>query len=135
MRKPTCIEFKRLSLPPSLFANIKHPGPLLWERTMGLHFIYIDSLTEKVVSISPSLSCKSPESDMLTAKLLAAANQYGLEWPILVCESHLYKDISINSVAEILALVDHYNATKLKDISPRFFFFFLGKTKVYFWLT
>ena len=72
---------------------------------------------------------------MLTAKLLAVANQYGLEWPILVCESHLYKDISINSVAEILALVDHYNATKLKDISPRFFFFFLGKTKVYFWLT
>lgn len=103
---------------------------------MGLHFIYIESLTEKVVSISLSLSCKSPESDMLTAKLLAAANQYGLEWPILVCKSHLYKDISINSVAEILALVDHYNATKLKDISPRFFFFFfLGKTKVYFWLT
>lgn len=40
-----------------------------------------------------------------------------------MCEAHLYKDISINSVAEILALVDHYNARKLKDISPRFFFF------------
>uniref|UniRef100_A0A2N9J1L4 BTB domain-containing protein n=1 Tax=Fagus sylvatica TaxID=28930 RepID=A0A2N9J1L4_FAGSY len=85
-----------------------------------LHFIYRDSLTEEVESVSPSSSCTTAVSDTLTAKLLAAADRYGLERLRLMCESHLCKDISVNSVAEILALADRYHATELKDVCLRF---------------
>ncbi|KAK7819688.1 btb/poz and math domain-containing protein 4 [Quercus suber] len=85
-----------------------------------LHFIYRDSLTEEVESVSSSSSCTSPVSDTLTAKLLAAADRYGLERLRMMCESHLCKDISVNSVAEILALADRYHATELKDVCLRF---------------
>ena len=85
-----------------------------------LHFIYRDSLTEEVESLSPSSSCTTAVSDTLTAKLLAAADRYGLERLRLMCESHLCKDISVNSVAEILALADRYHATELKDVCLRF---------------
>ncbi|KAK9999867.1 hypothetical protein SO802_019470 [Lithocarpus litseifolius] len=85
-----------------------------------LHFIYRDSLTEEVESVSSSTSCTSPVSDTLTAKLLAAADRYGLERLRMMCESHLCKDISVNSVAEILALADRYHATELKDVCLRF---------------
>ncbi|XP_050277145.1 BTB/POZ and MATH domain-containing protein 4 isoform X2 [Quercus robur] len=85
-----------------------------------LHFIYRDSLTEEVESVSSSSSCTSPVSDTLTAKLLAAADRYGLERLRMMCESHLCKDISVNSVAEILALADRYHATELKEVCLRF---------------
>lgn len=70
--------------------------------------------------MSSSSSCTSPVSDTLTAKLLAAADRYGLERLRMMCESHLCKDISVNSVAEILALADRYHATELKEVCLRF---------------
>lgn len=85
-----------------------------------LHFIYRDTLTEDVDVATPSSSCMSSVSDTLTAKLLAAADRYGLERLRLMCGSHLCKDISVNSVAKILALADEYHATELKAVCLRF---------------
>lgn len=87
-----------------------------------LHFIYRDTLTEDVDAdvATPSSSCMSSVSDTLTAKLLAAADRYGLERLRLMCGSHLCKDISVNSVAKILALADEHHATELKAVCLRF---------------
>ncbi|KAJ0020263.1 hypothetical protein Pint_31570 [Pistacia integerrima] len=85
-----------------------------------LHFIYRDSLTEDVDVAGSGSSCMSSVSDTLVAKLLAAADRYGLERLRLMCESHLCKDISVNSVAKILALADQYHATELKAVCLKF---------------
>lgn len=85
-----------------------------------LHFIYRDTLTEDVDVATPSSSCMSSVSDTLTAKLLAAADRYGLERLRLMCGSHLCRDISVNSVAKILALADEHHATELKAVCLRF---------------
>ncbi|XP_030504148.2 BTB/POZ and MATH domain-containing protein 4 isoform X1 [Cannabis sativa] len=85
-----------------------------------LHFIYRDSLTEDVQLETPSTSPTSLVSDSLTGKLLAAADKYGLDRLRLMCESHLCKDISVKSVAEILALADRCNASELKAVCLRF---------------
>lgn len=85
-----------------------------------LHFIYRDSLTEDVDVTGSGTSCMSSVSDTLVAKLLAAADRYGLERLRLMCESHLCKDISVNSVAKILALADQYHATELKAVCLKF---------------
>lgn len=84
-----------------------------------LHFIYRDSLTVDVELETPC-SSESSVSNSLTAKLLAAADSYGLERLRLMCESHLCKDISVKTVAEILALADHCNASDLKAVCLRF---------------
>lgn len=85
-----------------------------------LHFIYRDSLTEDVELETSSSSPVSLVSDSLTAKLLAAADRYGLERLRVMCESHLCKDISVKSVAEILALAERYNGSDLKAVCLRF---------------
>ncbi|KAL5579992.1 hypothetical protein UlMin_012434 [Ulmus minor] len=85
-----------------------------------LHFIYRDSLIEDVEMETSNSSSLSLISDSLTAKLLAAADRYGLDRLRLMCESHLCKDISVNSVAEILALADRYNAADLKAVCLKF---------------
>ncbi|CAN1171081.1 BTB/POZ and MATH domain-containing protein 4 [Linum perenne] len=56
----------------------------------------------------------------LEPKLLAAADRYGLDRLRLMCESHLCKDISVDSVATILALADSYHATELKAVCLKF---------------
>ncbi|PON39555.1 Voltage dependent potassium channel [Trema orientale] len=85
-----------------------------------LHFIYRDSLMEDVESLDTSSSSVPSASDTLAAKLLAAADKYGLPRLRLMCESVLCKDISVSSVANILALADRYNATDLKSICLKF---------------
>lgn len=86
-----------------------------------LHFIYRDDLPEDTVSItSSSSSCASSVSETLTAKLLAAADSYCLDRLRLMCESHLCKDISVNSVASTLALADRYHAKELKAVCLKF---------------
>ncbi|CAN1187361.1 BTB/POZ and MATH domain-containing protein 4 [Linum perenne] len=45
---------------------------------------------------------------------------YGLDRLKLMCESHLCKDISVDSVARILALADSYHAVELKAICLKF---------------
>ncbi|CAI0452365.1 unnamed protein product, partial [Linum tenue] len=85
-----------------------------------LHFIYRDTLTEDVGNTASSSSSLSSISESLTAKLLAAADRYGLDRLRLMCESHLCKDISVASVARILALADSHHATELKAVCLKF---------------
>ncbi|KAI4308329.1 hypothetical protein L6164_031413 [Bauhinia variegata] len=85
-----------------------------------LHYIYRDSLTEDT-EMSPSSSfIESPVSESLTAKLLAAADSYGLDRLKLMCESRLCKDICVSSVANILTLADNCHATELKVVCLKF---------------
>ncbi|KAL6225962.1 hypothetical protein ACLB2K_004810 [Fragaria x ananassa] len=86
-----------------------------------LHFLYTDTLVEDEEFSEPSSSsCMPSLSDVLAAKLLAAADKYGLTRLRLMCESVLCKDISVNSVANILALADRYSAFELKSVCLKF---------------
>ncbi|KAJ6810733.1 BTB/POZ and MATH domain-containing protein 4-like [Iris pallida] len=84
-----------------------------------LHFIYRDTIEEDEMSLA-STSPVSSVSDRLTAKLLAAADTYGLERLRLMCESYLCKDISVNTVASNLALADRHHAMELKAACLKF---------------
>ncbi|KAK3015520.1 hypothetical protein RJ639_005768 [Escallonia herrerae] len=84
-----------------------------------LHFVYRDVLIEDE-SVASSSLCASSVSDTITAKLLAAADKYDLGRLRRLCESHLCKEISVNSVARALALADRYHATELKAVCLRF---------------
>ncbi|KAL2535980.1 BTB/POZ and MATH domain-containing protein 4 [Forsythia ovata] len=84
-----------------------------------LHFVYRDALVEDELLASSSSSAPVV-SDTLTAKLLAAADRYDLGRLRRMCESHLCKDISVNSVAQTLALADRYRAEELKAVCLRF---------------
>ncbi|KAF5803733.1 putative chromatin remodeling & transcription regulator BTB-POZ family [Helianthus annuus] len=81
-----------------------------------LHFIYRDALMKDELATSSSFS----ESDSLIAKLLAAADKYNLVRLRRMCESHLCKDITVNSVGRSLALADRYHATELKVVCLRY---------------
>ncbi|KAI3709417.1 hypothetical protein L2E82_39179 [Cichorium intybus] len=72
---------------------------------------------ELVRSSSFSESCVS---DSLICKLLAAANKYDLGRLRRVCESHLCKGISVNSLRRALALADNCHAIELKTVCLRF---------------
>lgn len=86
-----------------------------------LHYIYKDALIEDAESASSSGSSVGPlASDTLAAKLLGAADKYKLPRLSLMCESVLCKDISVDSVANILALADRYNASALKSVCLKF---------------
>jgi len=85
-----------------------------------LHFIYKDDLIEdEELSASSSTSVISV-FDTLTAKLLEAADRYDLPRLRLMCEAVLCKDISVSSVAKILALADRYHAMDLKSVCLKF---------------
>lgn len=58
--------------------------------------------------------------DSLIAKLLAAADKYGLGRLRLLCEAHLCKGICVNSVSSILALADRHHAMDLKSACLKF---------------
>lgn len=92
---------------------------LLVEQAL-LHFIYRDSLVEDEELFMSRSSFLPSVSETFAAKLLAAAEKYGLPRLKLMCESVLCKDISIDSVAYILALADRYHATELKSICLQF---------------
>ncbi|KAF5937577.1 hypothetical protein HYC85_025083 [Camellia sinensis] len=81
-----------------------------------LYFIYRDALMEDELVASSSSSV----SETLTTKLLAAADKYDLGRLRRMCESHLCKDISVNSAARTLALADRFHATELKAVCLRF---------------
>ncbi|MCL7026437.1 hypothetical protein MKW94_025719 [Papaver nudicaule] len=85
-----------------------------------LHFIYRDTLVEDEELLASSSSCESSVSDTLIAKILAAADKYGLIRLRVMCESYLCKDISIGSVARMLALADRYQAVELKAACLKF---------------
>ncbi|XP_022743259.1 BTB/POZ and MATH domain-containing protein 4-like isoform X2 [Durio zibethinus] len=85
-----------------------------------LHFIYRDTLIDDEEFVGTSSSCMPSVSDALASKLLAAADKYDLPRLRLMCESVLCKDISVNSVANILALADRYHAMDLKSVCLKF---------------
>ncbi|XVF42611.1 hypothetical protein PTKIN_Ptkin01aG0377800 [Pterospermum kingtungense] len=85
-----------------------------------LHFIYRDNLIDDEEFAGTSSSTMPSVSDALAAKLLAAADKYDLPRLRLMCESVLCKDISVNSVANILALADRHHAVDLKSICLKF---------------
>lgn len=85
-----------------------------------LHFIYRDNIIEDEEFSATSSTCMPSISDTLAAKLLAAADKYDLPRLRLMCESALCKDISVNSVANILALADRYRAMDLKSVCLKF---------------
>lgn len=84
-----------------------------------LHFIYRDTLVEDEILVA-SGSPVTSVSDTLAAKLLAAADKYGLERLRVMCESYLCKDIHVNTVASTLALADKYHAMELKAACLKF---------------
>ncbi|XP_023531781.1 BTB/POZ and MATH domain-containing protein 6-like [Cucurbita pepo subsp. pepo] len=85
-----------------------------------LHFMYTDSIAEDVVVSTSSSSSESCVGDNFMAKLLAAADKYGLERLRLMCESHLCKDLSVHSVAKVLSFAEEHHATELKAVCLRF---------------
>jgi len=85
-----------------------------------LHFIYRDTLIDDEELFMSRSSFLPSVSESFAAKLLAAAEKYGLPRLKLMCESVLCKDISIDSVAYILALADRYRATELKSVCLQF---------------
>ncbi|RDX65768.1 BTB/POZ and MATH domain-containing protein 4, partial [Mucuna pruriens] len=87
-----------------------------------LHFIYRDALIEdEELFVSHSSILPSMISESFAAKLLAAAEKYGLVRLKLLCQSVLCKDICTNSVAYILDVADRYCATELKSICLKYF--------------
>ncbi|XP_076904517.1 BTB/POZ and MATH domain-containing protein 4-like [Bidens hawaiensis] len=81
-----------------------------------LHFIYSDEINEDELAASS----ESHVADTLSAKLLAAADEYDLCRLKRMCESLICKDISVNSVGRILAIADTNHAMELKAICLRF---------------
>ena len=84
-----------------------------------LHFIYTDTLLEEDLETSNSGSY-SFESESLMAKLLEVADEYDLSRMKLLCESHLCKSISVESVSSILALADRHHAMELRAVCLKF---------------
>ncbi|KAL2564475.1 hypothetical protein AAZV13_19G047900 [Glycine max] len=85
-----------------------------------LHFVYRDTLLEDEELFMLDSSFFPSLSESFIAKLLAAGEKYGLPRLMLMCESILCKDISVDSVAYIFALADRYRATHLKSICQKF---------------
>lgn len=85
-----------------------------------LHFIYRDALTDEVDMVPSTSYSKTSVTETLIAKLLAAADNYGLERLKLMCESRICKDMCVNSVADILTLADHCHAAELKAVCLKF---------------
>ncbi|XP_074289755.1 BTB/POZ and MATH domain-containing protein 4 [Silene latifolia] len=88
-----------------------------------LYFVYRDALMEveeDELLMSSGSSSERPISDWLIARLLAAADKYGIARLRHLCESSLCLKIDVSTVGEILALADRYHATDLKGVCLRY---------------
>ncbi|ERM93569.1 hypothetical protein AMTRI_Chr03g149150 [Amborella trichopoda] len=85
-----------------------------------LHFIYRDCLIEDEELKTSGMTCSSILDETLLTKLLAAADKYDLGRLRLMCEANLCKDISVDNVADILALADRYHAMELKTVCLKY---------------
>ena len=59
-------------------------------------------------------------STLMSQHLLAAADQYGLERLLTLCESYLCEDVAINTVATTLALAEQHHCLQLKSVCLKF---------------
>lgn len=82
-----------------------------------LHFIYWDSLPN--MEELTGLNTKEA-STLMYQHLLAAADRYGLERLLLLCESNLCEDVAINTVATTLALAEQHHCLQLKSVCLKF---------------
>ncbi|KAL7098206.1 hypothetical protein ACP275_09G002500 [Erythranthe tilingii] len=81
-----------------------------------LHFIYCDTLPEDEMCLVEGYAFGPSVSSTFGAKLLAAADKYGVERLKSICESHLWKSISLKRLAETLMIADTCNASTLKNL-------------------
>ncbi|KAI3454313.1 hypothetical protein Pfo_010976 [Paulownia fortunei] len=81
-----------------------------------LHFIYSDSLPEDESSLTAGYAFGPSVSSTFVAKLLAAANEYDVSRLKRICESHIWRSISLSRFGEILSLAEKYNASVLKHL-------------------
>lgn len=82
-----------------------------------LHFIYWDKLPdmEELTGLGTKWA-----STLMSQHLLAAADQYGLERLLSLCESNLCEDVAINTVATTLALAEQHHCLQLKSVCLKF---------------
>nr|CAB3488333.1 unnamed protein product [Digitaria exilis] len=71
-----------------------------------LHFIYTDRMSDKF---------DGSDRDLATQHLLVAADRYGLDRLMLMCEAKLCHGIDAQTVATTLALADQHSCVHLKD--------------------
>ncbi|KAD3336610.1 hypothetical protein E3N88_32129 [Mikania micrantha] len=82
-----------------------------------LHFIYWDKLPD--MEELTGLNTKWASTSMYQ-HLLAAADRYGLERLLMLCESNLCEDVAINTVATTLALAEQHRCLQLKFMCLKF---------------
>lgn len=82
-----------------------------------LHFIYWDKLPdmEELTGLNTKWA-----STLMSQHLLAAADRYGLERLLMLCESILCEDVAINTVATTLALAEQHHCNQLKSMCLKF---------------
>lgn len=81
-----------------------------------LHFIYSDTLAEDDNCLVVGYAFGPCVSKTFGAKLLAAADTWNLHRLKSICESHLWKSISLGCFVEILSLAGKHNASELKHL-------------------
>ncbi|MFS7987504.1 hypothetical protein Hanom_Chr11g01023441 [Helianthus anomalus] len=59
-------------------------------------------------------------STLMYQHLLAAADWYGLERLLKLCESDLCEDVVINTIATTLALAEQHHCLQLKSVCLKF---------------
>uniref|UniRef100_A0A0D9ZQZ7 BTB domain-containing protein n=1 Tax=Oryza glumipatula TaxID=40148 RepID=A0A0D9ZQZ7_9ORYZ len=74
-----------------------------------LHFIYTDSLPENPDTPGDDQDC------MAMQHLMVAADRYGLDRLVLICEEKLCRGIDVQTVATTLALAEQHQRVALKD--------------------
>ncbi|KAL7098217.1 hypothetical protein ACP275_09G003200 [Erythranthe tilingii] len=85
-----------------------------------LHFIYSDTLPEEDKSLVEGYAFGPSVLSTFGAELLAAADQYDLSRLKTICESHLWRSISLNRFAETLMIAQRCNASLLKNLCFQF---------------
>ncbi|KAG8378624.1 hypothetical protein BUALT_Bualt07G0004800 [Buddleja alternifolia] len=81
-----------------------------------LHFLYTNMLPEDEKSLACGYAFGPSVSSTFASKLLAAAHDYDVRSLKLICESHIWKSISLNRFAETISLAEMYNASALKHL-------------------
>ncbi|KAL7098244.1 hypothetical protein ACP275_09G004800 [Erythranthe tilingii] len=85
-----------------------------------LHFVYSDTLPGNERSLVDGYAFGKSLSNTIGAKLLAAADKYDIKRLKSICESHLWRSISLSRFTEIISLAVKYNASELKHLCFKF---------------
>ncbi|XP_076938519.1 BTB/POZ and MATH domain-containing protein 2-like [Bidens hawaiensis] len=82
-----------------------------------LHFMYWDKLPgmEELMGLNTKWA-----STLMYQHMLAAADRYGLERLLMLCESNLCEDIAVNTVATTFALAVQHHCLQYKYVCLKF---------------